>query len=420
MRNTIFLILFASLSTIPALAQQDTAGYYRKDFDVFWSAIRDEYSYFSKKRTDWEKVKQIFATQVDTVSSRNSFVHILEKALYELYDHHCNLNTNMPGSYQLVPTSADIWAEMIRGKAVITEVRARSGAESCGIRAGMEIVAIDHIPVQQAIQTLQPQSLKGHDDEADAFCLRLLLAGDHIHPRTISIRINDRIMEYFPDTGGKINEHIRYNGMLETKRFGETGYIRLNNCLYDNALITLFDSVMISMADTRGLILDLRETPSGGNTSVARAILGWFISQEHFYQKHEYPAEERQTGIRRSWVEIVSPRPGKYYGKPLVILVDHWTGSIAEGITIGFDAFRRPNTWIIGTTLARLNGAVYSYELPGSGIGFSFTAERLYHVNGKPREAFVPEILLDLTGMKTKENEDVFITAALRCLKLKR
>ena len=70
----------------------------------------------------------------------------------------------------------------------------------------------------------------------------------------------------------------------------------------------------------------------------------------------------------------------KFYNKPLVILVNHWTGSIAEAITIGFDAFRRPTTTIIGTEMARLNGAVYSYQMPNTRIGFSFTSERLYTV----------------------------------------
>jgi carboxyl-terminal processing protease len=171
------------------------------------------------------------------------------------------------------------------------------------------------------------------------------------------------------------------------------------------------------MKKTTALIIDLRETASGGNTAVARSILGWFTDKEKFYQKHEYFYEEKSNGIKRSWVEIVSPRKDKYYSKPLVILCDHWTGSIAEGITIGFDALHRPQTKIIGTEMARLNGAVYSYEMPNSKIHFSFPAERLYHINGLPREEFIPAVVVNTVNAQPGESSDIFIQKALQYFK---
>jgi C-terminal processing protease CtpA/Prc len=157
-------------------------------------------------------------------------------------------------------------------------------------------------------------------------------------------------------------------------------------------------------------VLDLRETASGGNTTVARSIIGHFISKEGFYQKHELVAEQTQYGVKRSWVEIVSPKK-PLYSKPLVLLVDHWTGSVGEGITIGFDAFKRAK--IIGTEMARLNGAVYSYKMPNTGIGFSFPVEKLYHVNGVPRERFVPQVKVDMQ----RAGDDPILLRALEYLK---
>ena len=87
--------------------------------------------------------------------------------------------------------------------------------------------------------------------------------------------------------------------------------------------------------------------------------MGRFITKEGFYQKHVLTAEERESGIKRSWVEIVSPK-NPTYKNPLVILVDHWTGSVSEGIAIGFDALKRAT--IIGTRMAALNGAIYSFS----------------------------------------------------------
>jgi C-terminal processing protease CtpA/Prc len=163
---------------------------------------------------------------------------------------------------------------------------------------------------------------------------------------------------------------------------------------------------------TKSLIIDLRETPSGGNTSVARALLGRFITKEHFYQKHELYAEEKSTGVKRSWVEIVSPR-GRTYTQPLIVLADHWTGSVAEGITIAFDGMKRAK--VVGTQMARLNGAVDGFDLPNSKIGVNIATERLFHVNGTPREFFNPAVTVDVSKQKT--GVDVILNTAINSLK---
>ena len=48
----------------------------------------------------------------------------------------------------------------------------------------------------------------------------------------------------------------------------------------------------------RKLVIDLRDTASGGNTTMARAVLGWFVTRPTFYQVHNLPAEERSDRCR--------------------------------------------------------------------------------------------------------------------------
>jgi len=243
-----------------------------------------------------------------------------------------------------------------------------------------------------------PKCLKSYDNEAKNYALRLLLAGNHSGSRKITVSGHGQQQDFHPDEPVNLLETKNEKPEIESKILKENvGYILINNSLGDNALIHLFDSVLTKLKDTKALILDLRNTPGGGNTAVARSILGRFIAQEGFYQKHELTSEEKETGIKRSWIEIVSPRK-PVYEKPLVVLVDHWTGSVGEGIAIGFDALKRAT--IIGTKMAQLNGAVYSFTMPNTGIGFSFPAEKLYHVNGTPRENFHPNVEIDLSREK--------------------
>ena len=76
------------------------------------------------------------------------------------------------------------------------------------------------------------------------------------------------------------------------------GLIRLNDSLGNDATVAAFDAALDALRGTRGLIVDLRNTASGGNSSVARGILGRFVAREMPYQKHIWPAEEKETGIR--------------------------------------------------------------------------------------------------------------------------
>ena len=81
--------------------------------------------------------------------------------------------------------------------------------------------------------------------------------------------------------------------------------------------------------------------------------------------------------------------------QPLVVLVDHWTGSMGEGLAIGLDAAKRAT--IVGTKMAGLLGGTADFTLPHTGVPLSFPVERLYHVNGTPREDFKPTVWLDPT-----------------------
>jgi carboxyl-terminal processing protease len=415
---TFSLLLFIQLIAL-GQSKKITTEQYKQDFDFFWQSVNDEYCYFNKVPTNWQQVKELYAPLIDTVTNRNSFVTIIEKALGEIYDHHAILNTNTDYSQRLVPSATDIWAEYIDGKPIITELRSGFGATDAGILAGMEVVTVNGIAIETAISAFLPRALKPSTDEAKNFALRLLLAGNHIEPRKFTLKYKGITKAYFPDKTGLQLEHIKYSSKIESTTIGNIGYIKINDCLYDNELIPVFDSIMQAFKNTQSLILDFRATPSGGNTSVAKAIIGWFTTKENFYQKHEYYAEEKSSGIKRSWVEIVSPRNGKYYGKPMAILCNHWTGSIAEGIVIGFDALNRPNTKIIGTDMARLKGAVYTFEMPNTKIRFTFPIERLYHVNGLPREEYIPSIFIDWQKAESKINSDIFIEKALQYLKTK-
>ena len=134
-------------------------------------------------------------------------------------------------------------------------------------------------------------------------------------------------------------------------------------------------------------------TPSGGNTDVAEPILGRFIKGRPAYQRQFVPGPGK-VFPGDSTVRWVRERGPFQLTCDLVVLCDRWTGSMGEGMTIGLDGMNRAR--IVGTRMAGLCGATEVFTSPNSGIGARIPTLRLYHLNGTPREKFVPSSLVDL------------------------
>jgi len=384
-----------------------TRRQYEEDFDYLWQSISDDYAYFDQKQTDWQKVREIYRPQLTAIRTRNDFVGLLESILEELYDFHTHLNTNTGASPRLVPSGTDIWAAWIDDRAIITEVRPKSAAQKAGLRIGMQIVSLNGVAVADAVSRRLGKSLRSVDKAARDWALLALLAGRHNEKRNLEVMSNgDRKVVAIDN--GSASETNATKPLLEYREIeNNLGYIRINNSLGDTELVKQFDLALTALRNSRGLILDLRDTPSGGNTTVARGIMGRFIGGDLPYQKHSIPAEERQYGIRRSWIEIVSPRGDFTYRAPVVVLVNHWTGSMGEGIAIGMDGMKRAT--IVGTEMARLIGATSGIKLPHTEIGVNFPTEKLFHVNGTPRERFLPPVHIDLLKRGNQQGDAVMI-----------
>ena len=125
-----------------------------------------------------------------------------------------------------------------------------------------------------------------------------------------------------------------------------------------------------------------------------------FINESKPYQLHQTFDEswDNQPIIKRSWAEYVSPR-NKQYKKSVVVLVGKWTGSMGEGLAIGFDGLGRAE--IIGTEMKRLaGGSTNDFHLKNENLNYKLMTEKLFHLNGTPREKYIPENYVKQTVIK--------------------
>ena len=379
--NSIFLVLLFATNTL--FSQTN----YQKDFIEFWTDIDNHYAYLDQQDIDWEKVREIYEPKAAKVSNDYEFIQFLESVLNELHNGHSSLNTNLKSSNRLIPSGSDIYVEKSGNKYYIKDLRKGFGADLSGLKIGMEVKLFNSKPIEDQLTKFLPKFTNEPTQEMYQYALDILFAGTHDTEREVTVIENEREKTYCPIAYRNRDE------LLYSKIFNDsTAYIKINNSLGNNILITVFDQTLDSLLQYQNLIIDLTETPGGGNTTVARAIMGRFTNKLLPYQIHEFDEKEYQT--KRHWMEYVPPRKDIYKGK-VYILVGHWTGSMGEGMGIGFDGMRRAK--IIGTQMAGLLGAISNFQLSETKIGFQFPTERLYHINGTPREKFIPEILTEHT-----------------------
>lgn len=387
--SLIATLSIAGLFCLGAGAQQSLPqAQLASDFDFLWLSLRANYAYFDKKETDWNKVRELYRPLLADVRSRNDFVTLLEKVLAELYDDHTSLNTNLASSPRLVPTGLDVWAEWRGGRAVITQLRRGFSAEQAGLKVGMEIIALNREPIADAVARRLPKSLKEITPDAKDWGLRAVLAGTHDEARTIMAKGEDgREAEYRLD----LSRHKTVDGYSDAPAVRRRmlphsiAYIAITG-LRSREIVAQFDAALEAMKASRGLILDLRDIPGGGNTDVAEPIMGRLISRRRGYQR-VVPLHDPE------YIKEVSPRGKWTYTGPVVVLVNRWTASMAEGMAIGLDGMKRAT--VVGTRMAGLNGGIFNLELPHTKIGVSYPGERLNHIDGTPRENFEPRVPVD-------------------------
>ncbi|HAS46874.1 MAG TPA: peptidase [Microscillaceae bacterium] len=365
------------LQTIALSAQ----SIYEKDFLSFWNNFKNNYAYFDTQPIDWQKVKEIYQPQAAKITNQTDFIRFLERVTYELHNGHVFLYTNLPSSNRIIPSGQDIYVQrMAPNQFKIVDVKPDSRAEKAGLQPGFIVTKFNQKAIEPQLKQFLPKSAQKLTPEMYAYATNMLFAGVHNQPRSITIKQGTGEKTYFPDQGQ----------LLSYKKLkGNVGYIKVKNALGNYDLIPAFDQALEALFDTKSLILDLTNTPGGGNTTVARALMGRFTSKEMPYQKHEYPTNVTR-GVRRSWWELVSPRK-KIYTKKLIVAVGRWTGSMGEGIAIGFDGMKRAT--IVGTPMAKLIGEVHSYKLPQTGIGYQIPDLKLKHIDGTPRENYQPKVL---------------------------
>jgi carboxyl-terminal processing protease len=349
------------------------------DFDEFWRTLDERYCYFGEKRTDWARVRRVYRPQALAAASPEDFARALTRACAELYDPHTHL-ADAPHGTARFPLY-DLLVERRGADVCIAAIKDGSAAQDAGLRIGDCMVAIDGAPIAQAVAERAPTCLSSGDPMADWYAINCAVAGRRGMPRTVVVRSGGAPrtvplpLKQQPDAPN-VDSRALENGL---------GYIRIRT-FADAAVIDAFDVTLSSLRSTRGLVIDVRDN-GGGDTAIGRPIMGRFISERKPYA---FMRRRAGRGLSAHWTEYVDSRGPFTYDKPVVVLTNHWSASMAEGFPMGMRDIGRAR--IVGTRMLGVGAAVFNLRLDLTGIDIQYSAEPVYDINDAPRARLRPDV----------------------------
>lgn len=367
----------------------------KEDLNEILTDISYNYIYLKEKNIDLDCIKKQYEKQIINIKTREEIILFFEYLLDEFYDSHLILNANTNSSFRLF---SPIYATVKNEKFIISNVWQTQIENLDQNLIGAELLKINGIDFDKAIELFPTHCNNKKSKKVREWIVNKILSGRYNKPRILTLKLKkSKIIEFNLDKLKIINN----DNLLTARVENNIGIIRLNNSLGNNKLIKEFDKSLDKLMDTKGLIIDLRNTVDGGNSYVARGIMGRFINEAKPYQKHWTTEHyDENTNIERSWVEYVSPRK-KQYKKPFVVLVSRWTGSMGEGLAIGFEAISKAK--IVGSEMERLAGEMNGFSFKNQTYGYRLSTAKLFHINGTAREKYIPTNYIKQTTTQKDE-----------------
>lgn len=355
----------------------------QQDFDELWETLRDRYAFFGEKATDWERVRALYQPRLAEVGDdEDKWNRLLQAVTDELYDGHTHFSSPVPGLPRW-PLS-DLFVELTTDGVAVRAIREGSAAEDAGVAIGDLVLAIDGQPVAQAVAARMPKTLTRPDPEANRFAINAAVGGNRDRDRKLRLRsmdggVRDVFLPFKPFADRASVSHRKLDDGL--------GYIAITT-FGDNDVPRLFDVALAELKDAPGLIIDARDN-GGGDTAIARPIMGRFIKERRPYALMRRRSGQG-VGLTEPWTEYVDPQGPFTYEKPVVVLQNHWSASMAEGFPMGMKGIGRAVT--VGTETMGLGAAVFPLRLDRTGVSINYSAEPVYDVNGTPRWKLKPDV----------------------------
>jgi carboxyl-terminal processing protease len=325
-------------------------------FDLVWRTVNEDYYDPSFHGVNWAEVRERYRPRMEAAANDQEFYAQFEVMLAELRDAHTSFSPPPPPGAppEGQPGSLGLSLAESEGQTVVSEVEADSGAARAGVRPGMILRTVNGRPVEELYALIRANFAGTSSERAFAALQRqaILYGGFLPKPRTLGLLSFDNspfevTLEQTP--GAQSPPRV------EARRLASgVGYIKFDRWM--PPADARFNAELAKLADTPGLVIDLRAN-GGGQTDALLNIASNFFAAPTYIGGFR----RRDGTLDRYLTHARAARPP--YLQPVVILVDERSASASETFAIfmqesgrAYVIGRQSNGALLNTRIRRIKG----------------------------------------------------------------
>ena len=404
-------ICFLSLPALAQLpAEQRQANL--ASFETVWTTIRDRHWETKPGGLDWQAIHEEYRPRIEVAATMEAARTVMREMIGRLKQTHFAIFPSAMYEVLDPEEGGQGWpgfeARVLNGRVIVTDVpRAESG-----VKAGWEVLQVNSLDFPPLVAKLQADPAIHELQLERAVAARLSGPINAVRPMIFADETDARVtrgVKLLPPRG----EFSGFGNLppqpvwFESKKLGNTGYIRFNIFLDLVHVMQQFGDAVQQCSRCDGIVIDLRGNP-GGIGGMAMGMAGWLVGQQGKRLGTMY-----MRGATLNF--FINPR-AEAYGGPVAILVDGSSASTSEIFAGGLKDIGRARIFGTRTAAAALPSVIT--RLP-NGDGFQYAVANYISEGGAALEGagVVPDVEVKLTREGLLAGHDAVVDAALVWIK---
>ena len=311
---------------LAALADREAA------FEYAWHVVNDRFYDPAFNGVDWEAVRLRYLPQLERVESDAGFYSLLGRMVGELRDSHTRVYNarDYRNRIESVMSTVGIRVAEVDGEVAVVEVIPDTSAAAAGMRRGMVVKSINGESALERLRRLEADAPKDASPERrQRTTYSRMIAGGANGTLVLEVRGDPGR----PAQRYELQRTEHETPVVVSSRIldGNIGLIAFNRFRPDTAAD--FARALARVADTDGIILDLRGNPGGNIGAMMSIAQNFFPDTRHVLTRRTRmiaAADAEPYSQPRISPEVRINANGRAYTRPLAVLIDGHSASSSE------------------------------------------------------------------------------------------